>query len=237
MSDFESSSRPNSGTTATAAQTAQDKASEGTELVADKASDVAGTAKEQAADVAAEATARAQDVVGELRSQLEEQARSQTQRLAENVRRLADDLHDMSRNSDSDSSAAGAVRQIADRGHQAASRLEDRGPGGLLRDLQDFARRRPGAFLAGAALAGFATARLTKGAKSADGGGGGRASTRDGSTGRNAPQTGTDREAPGTPDTDIRPMPSSPGLTPSYGGEIAPGPTSVSDPYPDPQQR
>ncbi|MEU0161789.1 hypothetical protein ABZ154_23905 [Streptomyces sp. NPDC006261] len=222
MSDFESPSRPDSGTTATAAQTARDKASEGTGLVADKAGDVTATAKEQAADVAGEAAARAQDVVGELRDQLEQQARSQTQRLADNVRRLADDLQDMSRNGDSDSSAAGAVRQLADRGHQAASRLESRGPDGLLADLQDFARRRPGVFLAGAALAGFATARLAKGAKSADGGASRSAGAADGSTGRGAP---------GVPDA--RPT----DLTPSYGGSIAPGPdpVRVSEPYPDPQ--
>ncbi|MFJ3439126.1 hypothetical protein ACIPMU_37045 [Streptomyces cyaneofuscatus] len=226
MSDFESSSRPDSGTTATAAQTARDKASEGDDLVADKAGDVAGTAKEQTADVAGEATARAQDVVGELRSQLEEQARSQTQRLADNVRRLADELHDMSRNSDGDSSAASAVQQIADRGHQAASCLGNRGPDGLLSDLQDFARRRPGAFLAGAALAGFATARLAKGTKSADGGGGRPARARDGST---------SQEVPGAPAAS--PTAPSPGFTPSHGGDIAPGPVPVRDPYPDPQQR
>jgi uncharacterized protein YjbJ (UPF0337 family) len=234
LSDFESSSRSSDGTTATTAQTARDKASEGTDLVAGKAGDVAGTAREQAAGVAGEATARAQDVVGELRSQLETQARSQTQRLADNVRRLADDLHDMSRNGDGDSPAAGAVKQIADRGHQAASRLEDRGPDGLLSDLQEFARRRPGTFLAGAALAGFATARLAKGAKSADGGGERPASTTDDRTGGDTPQASTGREAPRA--QEARPAPASPPLTPSYGGDIAPGPLPVSDPYPDPRQ-
>ncbi|MEI5032184.1 hypothetical protein RB201_02590 [Streptomyces sp. S1A(2023)] len=234
MSDFESSSRPGDGTTATTAQTARDKAGEGTDLVAAKAGDVAGTAREQAADVAGEATARAQDVMGELRSQLEEQARSQTQRLADSVRRLADELHDMSRNGDSDSAAAGAVKQIADRGHQTAARLEDRGPDGLLSDLQDFARRRPGAFLAGAALAGFATARLAKGAKSADGGEDRHASTTDSGTGPGAPQVGTGHEAQQAPDT--HPPPSSPPLTPSDGGAGTPGQAPMSRPYPDPQQ-
>ncbi|MEU2068037.1 hypothetical protein [Streptomyces anulatus] len=231
MSDFESSSRPGDGTTA---QTARDKTSEGTDLVADKAGDVAGTAREQAAGVTGEAAARAQDVLGELRGQLEEQARSQTQRLADNVRRLADELHDMSRDSNGDSSAAGAVKQIADRGHQAASRLEDRGPDGLLHDLQDFARRRPGVFLAGAALAGFATARLAKGAKSADGGGERPVSTTGGRTGRGTPQAVTGREAPRAQGN--RPTSPSSSRTPSYGGEIAPGPVPVSAPYPDPQQ-
>ncbi|MEU2576703.1 hypothetical protein ACIP3B_28275 [Streptomyces anulatus] len=233
MSDFESSSRPGDGT-ATTAQTARDKAGEGTDLVTAKAGDVAGTAKEQAADVAGEATARAQDVMGELRSQLEEQARSQTQRLADNVRRLADDLHDMSRNSDSGSAAAGAVKQIADRGHRTAARLEERGPDGLLSDLQDFARRRPGAFLAGAALAGFATARLAKGAKSADGGEDRHASATDSGTGPGAPQVGTGHEAHQAPDT--HPPPSSPPLTPSDGGAGTPGQAPMSGPYPDPQQ-
>ncbi|MFD7746586.1 hypothetical protein ACFV2V_01410 [Streptomyces sp. NPDC059698] len=227
MSDFESSSRPDDGTTA---QTARDKAGEGADLVAAKTGDVAGTAREQAADVVGEATARAQDVVGELRSQLEEQARLQTRRLADHVRRLADDLHDMSRNADSDSSAVGAVKQVADRGHQAASRLEDRGPDGLLSDLQDFARRRPGVFLAGAALAGFATARLAKGAKDADGGGGRPASTGDGRAGRDAPQDGAGR-APG-----IRPAPASPPPGPPHGGDGAPGPVPVSGLRSDPRQ-
>ncbi|MYT80909.1 hypothetical protein YW3DRAFT_07337 [Streptomyces sp. MnatMP-M77] len=224
MSDFDRSSRP--GNVTTSAQTARDKASEGTDLAAGKAGDVAGTAKEQAVDVAGEATARAQDVAGELRSQLEEQARSQTQRLAENVRRLADDLHDMSSSTDSDSPAAGAVKKIADRGHQAASRLEDRGPGGLLSDMQDFARRRPGAFLAGAALAGFATARLAKGAKSADSG----TTQSSGATDRRA---GHDAQRA----VETSPASSSSGLTRTYREDVAPGPAPESAPYPDPQQR
>ncbi|SCE16334.1 hypothetical protein GA0115261_1034710 [Streptomyces sp. OspMP-M43] len=225
MSDFESSSRPGAGTAAETAQTAQDAAREGTDLVADKAGDVAGTVREQAAEVTGEATARAQDVIGELRSQLEDQARSQTQRLADNIRRLADDLHGMSRNGDSDSSAVGAVKQIADRGHQAASRLEDRGPDGLLGDLQGFGRRRPGAFLAGAALAGFATARLAKGAKAADGAEDPPAGTTDGGAGWRASQA----PAP-------RPTPPSPPLTASSQGDMAPGPVTRSDPYPDARQ-
>ncbi|MFH9611137.1 hypothetical protein [Streptomyces sp. NPDC017448] len=227
MSDFESSSRPDDGTTA---QTARDKAGEGAGLVAAKAEDVAGTAREQAADVVGEATARAQDVLGELRSRLEEQARSQTQRLADNVRRWADDLHDMSRDSDSDSSAVGAVKQIADRGHQAAARLEERGPDGLLSDLQDFARRRPGVFLAGAALAGFATARLAKGAKGADGGGGRPAGTGDDRAGRDAPQDGAGGAR------GLRPAPASPPLGPSHEGDGVPGPVPVSGPRSDLRQ-
>ncbi|MET9950504.1 hypothetical protein ABZ135_03005 [Streptomyces sp. NPDC006339] len=167
MSDFQGTSRPDQSRSAAVAKTAQEKASEGAGLVGDKAAEVAGTAKEQAAGVAHEATAQARDLVGELRDQLQGQAQSQTQRLAENVRRLADELREMSESGKPDSSAAGVVRQIADGGHQVASRLEERGPDGLVSDLQDFARRRPGVFLAGAALAGFAVARAGKGVSAA----------------------------------------------------------------------
>ncbi|MET9434905.1 hypothetical protein [Streptomyces sp. NPDC006551] len=163
MSDFQDSGRPDRSRSEAVAKTAQDKASEGAGLVADKAADVTGTVKEQAADVVGEATSQARDLVGELRDQLQGQAHSQTQNLARNVRRLADELREMSESGKPESSAAGVVRQLAEGGHQVASRLEQRGPDGLVSDLQDFARRKPGVFLAGAALAGFAVARVGKG--------------------------------------------------------------------------
>ncbi|WP_219689037.1 hypothetical protein, partial [Streptomyces anatolicus] len=167
MSDFQGTSRADQSKPAAVAQTAQAKAGEGAGLVGDKATEVAGTAREQAAEVAQEATAQARDLVGEVRDQLQDQARSQTRRLAENVRRLAGELQEMSESGKPDSSVSGVVRQIADGGHQVASRLEERGPDGLIGDLQDFARRRPGVFLAGAALAGFAVARAGKGISAA----------------------------------------------------------------------
>ncbi len=176
----------------------------------EKAGAVAGTARDQMSDVAGEATARARDVAGELRENLQEQARAQTDRLAENVRRLADELQDMSDGDRSGSSAARAVRQVADGGHQAASRIQSRGPEGLVGDLQDFARRRPGAFLAGAALLGFATARIGKGIKSADG-----------ATGNRSASGGRDPYGPSTGDG---------GSLPPSGGP-GPEPVTRADPY------
>ncbi|MFJ8649463.1 hypothetical protein ACIRNI_25485 [Streptomyces sp. NPDC093546] len=167
MSDFQGTSSSGQDRSAAVAKTAQDKASEGAGLVGEKATEVVGTAKEHAAEVAHQATTQARDLMGELRDQLQGQAQSQTHRLAENVRRLADELREMSESGKPDSSASGVVRQIADGGHQVASRLEQRGPDGLISDLQDFARRRPGVFLAGAALAGFVVARAGKGISAA----------------------------------------------------------------------
>ncbi|MER5311381.1 hypothetical protein ABT034_26730 [Streptomyces sp. NPDC002773] len=167
MSDFQDRNRPDRSTSEAVAKTAQAKVSEGAGLVGGKAADVAGTAREQGAEVVGEATNQARDLVGELRDQLQGQAHTQTRNLAQNVRRLADELREMSENGKPDSSAAGVVRQLADGGQQVASRLEQRGPDGLVSDLQDFARRRPGVFLAGAALAGFAVARVGKGVSAA----------------------------------------------------------------------
>ncbi|MFJ6851005.1 hypothetical protein ACIQM3_10770 [Streptomyces sp. NPDC091271] len=242
LSDFSGAKDPDSDTAAAVKRTAQDKAGEGVGLVSDKAADAAGTAKERAGDVADEASSQVRDVAGELRDQLQDQARTQTQRLAQSVRQLADELGTMGESGEQGSPATKAVRQVADRGHNVAAKLEDRGPQGLISDLQDFARRRPGVFLAGAALAGFATARLGKGVKSAsngpashtgDGGGdrsalgarenGWPTAVTDGQTHSVADPAGSyDQEHP----------------TPSYGGSVSPGPLPVTDPYPnpDPQQ-
>ncbi|MER5634652.1 hypothetical protein [Streptomyces nitrosporeus] len=155
MSDFDGANHSGSRASQAVPPAVRDRVGEGAGLVGDKANDVAGTAREQAADVAGEASARARDVAGELRGQLQEQARTQTQRLADNVRRLAGELQDMSERDGNDSSAARAVRQIADGGHRAASRIEHRGPDGLVSDLQDFARRRPGGLPGGCRAPGL----------------------------------------------------------------------------------
>lgn len=237
MSDFSGANRPNS--TAAAKQTAQEKAGEGVGLVSEKATDAAETAKERAGEVAGEASAQARDVAGELRDQLQEQAGAQTQRLARNLRRLADDLGDMGESGKQDSPATHAVNRIADRGRDAASRMEDRGPQGLVSDLQDFARRRPGVFLAGAALAGFTAARLGKGVKSADSGPTSHADG-DGST---RPAAGAYGDGRRRAEATSEPLYGAPDPadsygqqpTPSYGGSVAPsGPRPATDPYPNP---
>ncbi|MFJ5135964.1 hypothetical protein [Streptomyces sp. NPDC088707] len=163
MTAFQESDRRQEAKPTQVAHTAHDKAGEAAAVLGDKATDVAQTAKEQAAHVVGETQAQAKDLVGEFRAQLQDQAGTQTQRLADNVRKLAGEIHDMSEKGEPDSTAAGLARQMADRGHRVADHLEQRGPDGLVSDLQNFARRRPGVFLAGAALAGFALARAGKG--------------------------------------------------------------------------
>ncbi|MEW2632618.1 hypothetical protein AB0903_13380 [Streptomyces sp. NPDC048389] len=190
MSDIDGPDRRDQNKTAAAASAAQEKAAQGTEVVTEHASSVAGTAKQQAAGVADEARSQARDLTGQVRGQLRDQAHSQTHSLAANLQQVSDDLKEMSSNARSGSAAAKAVRQVADGSGRVASRLESRGPEGLLSDLGDFARRRPGVFLAGAALAGFAVARAGKGVQAAGSGsdGGGRSAS-------GAEPSGADRPA------------------------------------------
>ncbi|WP_329199910.1 MULTISPECIES: hypothetical protein [unclassified Streptomyces] len=192
MTDIQDTGRRPQGAPAAVARTAQDALGNSAAVAGDKAADVAQTAKEQAADVVGEATSQAKDLIGEFKGQLQDQAGSQTRRLAQNVRRFADELREMSGNGPAGSPAAGLVGRVAEGGRQVADRMEERGPEGLVTDLQDFARRRPGVFLAGAALAGFAAARVVHGLNAAAPSGSGTGT-------RAVPAAGPDRDAADSP--------------------------------------
>ncbi|MET9469029.1 hypothetical protein ABZY44_30385 [Streptomyces sp. NPDC006544] len=211
MSDFQDVARQDESGATAVAHTVQDKAGESAALVGDKATEVGGTAKEQASKVVGEASAQARDLVGELRTQLTGQAQAQTQRLAENVRRLSQELSELGENGKPDSTMADVARQIADGGHQVAAHIEKRGPDGLVSDLQGFARRRPGVFLAGAALAGFVVARAGKGVSAAG------SAEHDGASDTGAvPAAGEPRPVSGTASADLPPAGRGDGIPAGY---------------------
>jgi hypothetical protein len=126
------------------------------------AGEVAGTAADQAKAVAGEARQQAGVVVQELRSRARDEIEEQTRRAAGALRHWADDLAGLAENAQSDSPARSLAAQAADGGHRAAAYMERQGVEGVLSDVQGFARRRPGAFLGGALLAGLAVGRLAK---------------------------------------------------------------------------
>ncbi|MFC7532896.1 hypothetical protein [Actinoplanes sp. GCM10030250] len=132
------------------------------------AADVKDTAKEQAQRVGAEARTQARNVASEVRGKLGEQAHGQSQRLVGSIRQTADHLDEMRADRD-DSPAAAVVARVAEGGRQFADYLDRNGPDGVLREVEDFARRRPGAFLATALAAGFVVGRLGKSVAKADG--------------------------------------------------------------------
>ncbi|MFJ8470029.1 hypothetical protein [Streptomyces swartbergensis] len=126
-----------------------------------------------------------------------EEVEGQTRRAAGTVRRWADDLAELAGNAPDDSPTRSLVSQVADGGHQAADYLDDHGAQGMAEDLKGFARRRPGAFLAGAALAGFAVGRMAKAGSKAQSG-----------QGSQQQQTAFPGDGPpGVPERTVRPEP------------------------------
>lgn len=146
-------------------QEAKEKASEAAGQARESAGEVATTAREQARGVVDESRAQVQDVTGRMRDRLGEESRTQAQRAAEMLRDWSDDLASMAENAEGDSPVRGVVQQVAERGHGAADFLDQRGIEGVTDEMRSFARRRPGVFLAGAALAGFAVGRLARAAR------------------------------------------------------------------------
>jgi hypothetical protein len=147
--------------------TAKEVAGQGAHAAGQAAGEVKDTAVEQAQRVGAEARTQARNVATDVRDRVAEQARTQNDRLVGSIRQTADQLDEM-RGDRADSPAATVVSRVADAGRQLADYLDRSGPEGVLREVQDFARRRPGAFLATALAAGFVVGRLGKGVAKAD---------------------------------------------------------------------
>jgi uncharacterized protein YjbJ (UPF0337 family) len=156
-----------SGPPASSTDRAKQVAREGKGAAVQAAGDVKDTAKEQVQRVAGEATAQARSLAGQARDRMSEQARSQNDKLVSTIRQTADQLDEMRGDRDG-SPAATVVSRVADSGRQLADYLDRNGPEGVLQEVQDFARRRPGAFLAAALAAGFVVGRLGKGVAKAD---------------------------------------------------------------------
>jgi hypothetical protein len=146
---------------------AQQVAGEAKQAAGQAVSQVKDTATEQARRVGAEAGTQVRNVAADVRDKLGEQARTQNDKLVGTIRQTADHLDEM-RGDRTDSPAATVVSRVADGGRQLADYLDRNGPEGVLREVQDFARRRPGAFLATALAAGFVVGRLGKGVAKAD---------------------------------------------------------------------
>jgi hypothetical protein len=124
---------------------------------------VTQTAKEQAQNVVGEARQQARDLVGEARLQVRDQAGSQKSRAVQGLHALGDELEQMAQSSGQSGLAAEVARQASGRTRDLAHYLERHEPGDLLEEVRTYARRRPVVFLAGAAVAGVVTGRLTRG--------------------------------------------------------------------------
>lgn len=151
------------------ADTAKSEARNVGQTAAQAGSEVAATAADQAKEVAHETQRQAQDLLKQGQSQLKEQAMSQQHKAAQGLSSLAGELRGLA-----DGSSEGAPGPARDLLQQAsgvlegfADKLQNREPAQLLDEVRSLARRRPGMFLLGAAVAGIAAGRLTSGARAA----------------------------------------------------------------------
>ncbi|GAA2511493.1 hypothetical protein [Pilimelia columellifera] len=130
-----------------------------------------GAVKEQAGEVTAEAGRQARSLASEATSQLSAQAQQQQQRAAGGLRAMGDELKSLTQNAESGGAATDLVRQASDKLTELAGWLEHREPGAVLAEVKDYARRKPGAFLLGAAVLGVAAGRLTRNLNPTEGAG------------------------------------------------------------------
>jgi uncharacterized protein YjbJ (UPF0337 family) len=144
------------------AGTAKEQASQVGHDAADSAKNVAGTAKEEASKVAGETKKQAQALYEEARTQLHEQAGVQQGRVAEGLRSIGAELNRMAQASDQPGVATDLVSQVASRTSGIASWLDERDPGSLLTEVKNYARRKPGTFIAVSAVAGLVAGRLVR---------------------------------------------------------------------------
>ncbi|PPK66125.1 hypothetical protein V5P93_003838 [Actinokineospora auranticolor] len=122
------------------------------EVIVSGGSRTGDTAADGLKEVTGQARAQVSDLLDHGLARLNEQARGTQRKVARGLHTTAGHLEDMSENSQKSGVADDVVREIAHRARKVASWLEDREPGDLVEEVREFARRKPGAFLAGAAL-------------------------------------------------------------------------------------
>lgn len=148
-------------TTDTAKEQASGVAHEGVE----GGKHVASVATGQAKQVASEAGQQAQALMAEAKSELMDHASSQQKRVAEQLHGLSQELSLMASKSEQDGLATSLAQQASQQISTVANWVSDREPGSLVTELKDFARNKPGMFLAVAGGVGLLAGRMTRGAK------------------------------------------------------------------------
>jgi hypothetical protein len=125
--------------------------------------EVATQAADQMSSVVGQAKEQIQTLVGDTRTEVQQQAETQAAKAAEGLRSLSQQFGALAEGRTADAPQLQQYLTTAQsRLSDAATRVEARGPQGLLDDLASFARRRPGMFLLCAAGAGFAAGRLVR---------------------------------------------------------------------------
>ena len=160
---------------------ASDEAQSVAATAAEKGGDLVRSAKDDARQIAASVWSRGGEVteqlstqgrslVQETRAQIQAQARSGTERTAGALRHVGEQAQALAEGRPEDApqlseyvwKVADTCYGAADKIYGVADDIEERGFGGVLQDVQSFARRRPGTFLLGAIALGFGVGRLVQ---------------------------------------------------------------------------
>ena len=142
---------------------ARSEASEVKDTAADAGKQVAQSAKDQAQNVAAEVKQQSRQLLQQTFSELGGQVGTQQQRVAELVGGYSAELRSMASNSQESGLITSLANDAAERAEMVSTWLSEREPGDVLEEIRSYARRRPVAFLAIAAVSGFVVGRLTRG--------------------------------------------------------------------------
>jgi hypothetical protein len=125
--------------------------------------EVAHEMRTQANAVAGQARQQFEDLVGQARDEFRQQAQQRNDQAAEQFRTLSERITALADGRPEDAGPLpGYLGEVEGRVRSLATRLEDRGPQGVMQDLTDLARRRPGVFLAGAVGLGFVIGRTVR---------------------------------------------------------------------------
>lgn len=163
-----------SGSSTSKTDVAKEQASQVAGEAADAGKHVAGVAKDEARNVAAEAKTQVKQVASEAKYQVKDlldqastearaQASTQQQKAATGIRAISEQLTGLASGNPPESGpAVDLVNQAATRLQGVADWLEAREPGDLLQEVRYYAARRPGTFIAIAAVAGVVAGRLTR---------------------------------------------------------------------------
>jgi hypothetical protein len=144
-------------------QVAKDEALATGQQAKDGAKHVAEVGKDEAKHVVQETGQQAKELWEQTRTQLLDQSAQQQTRVAEGLRSLSQELSSMASNSEQQGVASDLAQQASQRMGDVAGWLDQRDPGSLVSEVKQFARQRPGAFLATAAVIGLVGGRLSRG--------------------------------------------------------------------------
>jgi hypothetical protein len=132
-----------------------------TDAVSTAASDVGHTVKRDANRLAAEVGSQARRVAREAGYKANERLSNQQKQWSDKLSDVSHELREMVGDR-ADRPAGKLVNQLADRTSMLADYVAEKQPQDVLAEIQAFARRRPGAFLAAMVAAGFVVGRLGK---------------------------------------------------------------------------